>query len=66
MATAQALPHHVLPESGWIRFYIKEPHDVEKAIASLRRSYDLVNKKAGRDSTIHDNEINDGSLTEGS
>ena len=35
------------PESGWVSFYIREPEDVEKAIALLRRSYDLaVSQKA--------------------
>jgi hypothetical protein len=42
VAAGRALPHHVLPESGWVSFYIREPEDVEKAIALLRRSYDLA------------------------
>lgn len=42
VATAQAVPHHVLPETGWVSFYIREPGDVEKAVALLRRSYDLA------------------------
>jgi hypothetical protein len=37
-----AEPHHVLPQSGWISFYIKAPADVERAIDLLRRSYDLA------------------------
>ncbi len=42
VATGQVVPHHVLPESGWVSFYIREPEDIEKAIALLRRSYDLA------------------------
>src|SRR5215470_7954396 len=43
----QAEPHHVLPESGWVSFYIREPGDTEKAIVLMRRSYDLaVDQKA--------------------
>jgi len=42
VASQQAIPHHVLPESGWISFYIRKPDDVEKAIGLLRRSYDLA------------------------
>ena len=42
VAAGQAVPHHVLPESGWVSFYISEPEDIEKAIALLRRSYDLA------------------------
>jgi luciferase-like monooxygenase len=47
VATGQVIPHHVLPESGWVSFYIREPEDIEKAIALLRRSYDLaVNQRS--------------------
>ena len=42
VASGQAVPHHVLPETGWVSFYIREPGDVEKAVALLRRSYDLA------------------------
>ncbi len=45
VATGQAVPHHILPESGWISLYIRNPEDVEKAIALLRKSYDLVNQR---------------------
>ncbi len=34
--------HHVLPQSGWVSFYIRQPADVEKAVALLRRSFDLA------------------------
>jgi Family of unknown function (DUF5519) len=42
VAAGLAVPHHVLPESGWVSFYIRRPEDTEKAIALLRRSYDLA------------------------
>lgn len=48
VAAGEAAPHHVLPESGWVSFYIRQPEDAERAIALLRRSYDLaVGQKAG-------------------
>lgn len=31
--------HHVLPESGWITFYIRTPADVETAQTLMRLSY---------------------------
>jgi hypothetical protein len=37
-----AEPHHILPNSGWISFYIKRTDQVKAAIALLRRSYDLA------------------------
>ena len=40
-----AEPHHILPETGWVSFYLREAGDVEKAIALLRRSYDIALKQ---------------------
>ena len=34
-----ASPHHVLPDSGWISFYIKNETDIENATRLLRLSY---------------------------
>jgi hypothetical protein len=42
VAAGLAEPHHILPDSGWISFYIKDTADAERAIALLRRSYDLA------------------------
>src|SRR5712671_4658533 len=35
-------PHHVLPDSGWISFWLEKDGDVAEAIAILRRSYDVI------------------------
>jgi predicted DNA-binding protein (MmcQ/YjbR family) len=45
VAAGEARPHHILPETGWISFYLKEDGDVEKAIALLKRSYDIAMKQ---------------------
>ena len=37
-----AEPHHILPETGWISFYLCEVSDVQKAIALLRRLYEIA------------------------
>ncbi len=42
VSAGQAQPHHVLPGSGWVSFYIREPEDVGRAIALLRRSYEIA------------------------
>ena len=42
VSAGQAQPHHVLPDSGWVSFYIREPEDVDRAIALLRRSYEIA------------------------
>ena len=43
-----ARPHHVLPDSGWISFYIRTPEDVRQAINLLQRSFELAQKQAAR------------------
>jgi hypothetical protein len=43
-----AEPHHYLPTSGWISFRIKDLDDIERAIALLRRSYELAERKGTR------------------
>jgi hypothetical protein len=43
-----AEPHHILPDSGWVSFYIKKEEDVEAAVALLRRSYDLAREQQAR------------------
>lgn len=48
VAAGRAEPHHVLPESGWISFYIRVESDVERAIDLLRQSYDLASKQKAR------------------
>jgi predicted DNA-binding protein (MmcQ/YjbR family) len=48
VAAGRAEPHHVLPVSGWISFYIREEADVERAIDLLRLSYDLAAKQKAR------------------
>jgi len=40
-----AKPHHILPETGWVSFYLQEEGDVQKAIELLRRSYEIAAKQ---------------------
>jgi hypothetical protein len=42
VAAGRAQAHHLLPETGWVSFYIQEPGDVEQAIALLRESFELA------------------------
>ncbi len=41
----RALPHHILPESGWISFYIHSTEDVDQAIRLLEESYQIALKQ---------------------
>ncbi len=42
VSAGQALPHHVLPDSGWVSFYLVESGDDERASFLLRRSCELA------------------------
>jgi Family of unknown function (DUF5519) len=48
VATGRAEPHHILPRSGWISFYLNEPDDVGRAIALLQQSFELAAKQSPR------------------
>lgn len=43
-----AQPHHLLPQSGWVSFYVREEGDVERAVALLARSYELAREQQAR------------------
>lgn len=51
VTTGRAKPHHILPESGWISFYIKNDTDVESAIRLLEESFELAVKQRARKMT---------------
>lgn len=42
----KVLPHHILPESGWISFYIRKSEDVAQAIELFKLSYETALKKS--------------------
>src|SRR5512138_2150049 len=48
VAAGEAQPHHILPETGWVSFYLREPADVDRAIALLRRSYEVALRQRER------------------
>ena len=45
VAAGQAEPHHILPESGWVSFYLRQADDVPQAITLLRQSFELALKQ---------------------
>ena len=42
VSTGQAEPHHILPDSGWISFFLKSEADIDHAIKLMRTSFDLA------------------------
>ena len=47
-AAGEAEPHHILPETGWVSFYLRNNGDIERAIALLKKSYDLALKQKSK------------------
>jgi hypothetical protein len=44
----EAEPHHILPETGWVSFYLRQEVDVEQAIALLYESYQIAQKQKSK------------------
>lgn len=42
IAAGRAVPHHVLPDSGWVSFRINGPADVDAALALFRLNYERI------------------------
>lgn len=47
VAAGEADPHHILPETGWVSFYVREESDVARAIALFQRSYQIAMQQRG-------------------
>ena len=45
VAAGLAEPHHILPATGWVSRYLREPADVGTALELLRRSYELARRR---------------------
>ncbi len=42
VAARRAEPHHILPKSGWVSIYLRQPSDVDRAIELLHLSYEIA------------------------
>lgn len=45
VAARRAQPHHMLPETGWVSFYLKQEADVDSAIVLLRESFEIAQRQ---------------------
>jgi len=48
VAAGEASPHHILPETGWVSFYLRQDGDIKRAIDLLKRSYEIALKQKSR------------------
>jgi hypothetical protein len=49
VAEGRALPHHVLPQSGWVSYPIRDEGAVDGAIALFRLAYERATARRGAD-----------------
>ena len=54
VAAGRAEPHHILPETGWASFYLRQESDVEQAIALLKESYEIAQKQKSKTIEVKD------------
>src|SRR6476469_4365671 len=46
VAAGRASPHHILPDTGWVSYYMRSPDDVAGAIALFRLNYDRLTRRS--------------------
>ena len=54
VAAGRAQPHHILPDTGWVSFYLREENDVEKAVTLLHESYEIAQKQKSKTIEVED------------
>ena len=54
VASGRAQPHHILPETGWVSFYLRQESDVEQAINLLKESYEIAQKQKSKTIEVKD------------
>jgi hypothetical protein len=42
VASGRASPHHILPQTGWVTYYISGEDDVARVVALFRLNYDRI------------------------
>lgn len=48
VSAGRAEPHHILPDSGWISFYLREEADIQRAIDLFRLSFELAARQKAK------------------
>jgi len=48
VGAGEASPHHILPETGWVSFYLRADGDIGRAITLLKRSYEIALKQKSK------------------
>jgi len=57
VGAGRAERHHILPDSGWVSVFLREPGDVDRAIELLRYSYERVRPREMKGAATEPNKI---------
>ncbi|HEY2906261.1 MAG TPA: luciferase family protein [Vicinamibacterales bacterium] len=52
VAAGRAVAHHVLPDSGWVSYFMKSPEDADGALDLFRLNYDRPWRKDAADEQV--------------
>jgi hypothetical protein len=47
VGSGKAQPHHVLPQTGWVSYYLRGEQDVAGALDLFRQNYDRLTARTG-------------------
>ena len=47
VGAGKAQVHHVLPQTGWVSYRIRQPEDVEGALELFRKNYERLTARKG-------------------
>jgi len=47
VGAGEAQVHHVLPQTGWVSYRIRQPEDVEGALELFRKNYERLTARKG-------------------
>jgi hypothetical protein len=53
VAAGRAQPHHILPETGWVSFYLRGEEDIERTIILLQESFAIAVRQITRGLNRH-------------
>jgi len=48
VTAGRAVPHHILPDSGWVSIYLRQASEVDRAIELLRLSFEIANQRTAK------------------
>jgi hypothetical protein len=54
VAAGRASPHHILPDTGWVSYHLRDSEDVPRVIDLFRLNYERLTTAEQRRTQLHD------------